>query len=72
MNENHSTQISSSSLLWCGRTIDVEETPNIFFVVVDLHIVTDVRTECKYAIVRERGKERRGNGSKRERQRVRE
>ena len=55
MDENHSTEISSSPV-WCGRTIDVEETPNI---VVDLHIVTDVRRrECKYAIERERGRGR--------------
>ena len=58
------TEISSSPV-WCGRTIDVEETPNI---VVDLHIVTDVRRrECKYAIERER---ERGRGREREWERV--
>lgn len=54
MDENHSTEISSSPV-WCGSKIDVEEeTP----IVVDLHIVTDVlRRECKYAIERERERE---------------
>jgi len=61
MDENHSTEISSSPD-WCGSKIDVEEeTP----IVVDLHIVTDVlRRECKYAIEREREREREREGGR--------